>query len=74
MAYVLVQHLDPRHKSMLTELLSRASTLPIHEVSDGMRVEPDHVYIIPPMLNSTSYMVCFCKYFITHSSLTAICC
>ncbi len=48
MAFVLVQHLDPHHKSMLSELLSRTSSLPIHEVIDGMTVEPDHVYIIPP--------------------------
>lgn len=48
MAYVLVQHLDPHHKSMLTELLSRTARIPIQEVVDGMRVEPDHVYIIPP--------------------------
>ncbi|MDT8384128.1 MAG: CheR family methyltransferase [Gammaproteobacteria bacterium] len=48
MAFVLVQHLDPHHKSMLTELLSRIARVPIQEVADGMRVEPDHVYIIPP--------------------------
>ena len=48
MAFVLVQHLDPHHKSMLGELLSRASRLPIHEVIDGVRVEPNNVYIIPP--------------------------
>jgi two-component system CheB/CheR fusion protein len=48
MAFVLVQHLDPRHKSLLTELLSQVTAMPIHEVTDGMRVEPDHVYIIPP--------------------------
>ena len=48
MAFVLVQHLDPRHKSMLTDLLSRTTSMSIHEVSNGMRVEPDHVYIITP--------------------------
>jgi len=48
MAFVLVQHLDPHHKSMLSELLSRSSKLPIHEVIDGVTVEPNHVYIIPP--------------------------
>ena len=48
MAFVLVQHLDPSHKSMLTELLSRTTPLPIQEVGDGMEVEPNHIYIIPP--------------------------
>lgn len=48
MAFVLVQHLDPRHKSMLTDLLSRTTTMPIHEVTDGIRIEPNHIYIIPP--------------------------
>jgi len=48
MAFVLVQHLDPHHKSMLSELLSRCCNLPIHEVVDGVMVEPNHVYIIPP--------------------------
>jgi len=48
MAFVLVQHLDPSHKSMLTELLSRTTQLPISEVVDGMMTEPNHIYIIPP--------------------------
>lgn len=48
MAFVLVQHLDPTHKSMLNELLSRITPLPTHEVEDGMVVEPNNIYIIPP--------------------------
>lgn len=48
MAFVLVQHLDPTHKSMLNELLSRDTRLPVHEIVDGMVVEPNHLYIIPP--------------------------
>jgi two-component system, chemotaxis family, CheB/CheR fusion protein len=48
MAFVLVQHLDPTHKSILSELLARSTRLPVSEVSDGMRVAPDHVYVIPP--------------------------
>ncbi|MBI5004421.1 PAS domain-containing protein [Candidatus Kaiserbacteria bacterium] len=47
-AYVYVQHLDPTHESMLTELLSRAAAIPVVEASDGMPVEPDHLYVIPP--------------------------
>ncbi|MGH7419558.1 MAG: chemotaxis protein CheB, partial [Candidatus Rokuibacteriota bacterium] len=48
MALVVVQHLDPRHESRLTELLARATHMPVIEASQGLRVAPDHVYIIPP--------------------------
>jgi two-component system, chemotaxis family, CheB/CheR fusion protein len=48
MAYVLVQHLDPSHESALTELLAKATEMPVSQVTDGMPVEPDHVYVIPP--------------------------
>lgn len=51
MAFVLVQHLDPDHPSHLTHLLSRATTVPVREVEDGMTIEPDHVYVIPPNAN-----------------------
>jgi two-component system CheB/CheR fusion protein len=51
MAFVLVQHLDPTHVSALTEILSRATAMPVTEVRDGMRVEPNHVYVIPPNTN-----------------------
>ena len=51
LALVLVPHLDPKHESRLTALLARTTKLPIHEVRDGMRVEPDHVYVIPPNAN-----------------------
>ena len=48
---MLVQHLDPKHESMLTTLLSHATTLPIHEARDGMRIEANHIYVIPPNTN-----------------------
>jgi two-component system CheB/CheR fusion protein len=48
MAFVLVQHLDPKHVSLLPELLGRATSLPVSEISDGLRVEPDHIYVMPP--------------------------
>jgi two-component system CheB/CheR fusion protein len=48
MAFVLVQHLDPNHKSLLTEILSRSIAMPVREVQDSMAVEPDNVYVIPP--------------------------
>jgi len=48
MAYVLVQHLAPDHTSILAELVQRFTTMPVLQVEDGMLVEPDHVYTIPP--------------------------
>ncbi len=48
MAFVLIQHLDPTHESMLAPLLARKSKLPVSQVTDGVAVEPDHVYVIPP--------------------------
>jgi two-component system, chemotaxis family, CheB/CheR fusion protein len=48
MAFVLVQHLSPDFKSLMDELLARHTELPIRLVEDGMVVEADHVYLIPP--------------------------
>ena len=48
MAFVLVQHLDPRHESHLSELLARSTRMPVLEATNGLPVEPDHVYVIPP--------------------------
>ena len=48
MAFVVIQHLDPRHHSMLVDILGGATSIPVQEVVDGMRVERDHIYVIPP--------------------------
>ncbi|MET7013971.1 chemotaxis protein CheB [Uliginosibacterium flavum] len=48
MAFVLVQHLAPDHKSILTELIQRCTRMPVFEVADGMLVQANCVYIIPP--------------------------
>jgi two-component system CheB/CheR fusion protein len=48
MAFVLVQHLAPDHKSMLSELIRRYTRMKIHEAVDGMKVAADNAYIIPP--------------------------
>ncbi|MEO7966503.1 MAG: chemotaxis protein CheB, partial [Gemmatimonadaceae bacterium] len=48
LAYVLLQHLDPEHKSELPEILGRAANMPVIAAADGMAIEPDHVYVIPP--------------------------
>ena len=47
MAYILVQHLDPNHESILSELLQKITLIPIQEVTDNVHVEPDHIYVIP---------------------------
>ena len=48
MAFVLVQHLDPAHDSVLASLLARCASLPVCEITNNQRVEPDHIYVIPP--------------------------
>jgi two-component system CheB/CheR fusion protein len=47
-AFVLIPHLDPTHESLMVELIARQTPMPVVEATEGMRVEPDHVYIIPP--------------------------
>src|SRR5690349_18982149 len=47
LAIVFIQHLDPKHHSMLAEILARATPMPVNEAADGMRVEANHVYVIP---------------------------
>ncbi len=47
MAYVLVQHLHPGHESMLPEILQKVTKIPVLEISDDIKVLPDHIYIIP---------------------------
>jgi len=51
MAFVLVQHLAPDHKSIINELLKRYTRMQVFEIEDGMKVEPNCVYIIPPNRN-----------------------
>jgi two-component system CheB/CheR fusion protein len=48
MAFVLIQHLDPKHHSLLTELLARKTAMPVAEVSEGLTAKSNHVYVIPP--------------------------
>jgi len=48
LAYIVVQHLDPTHKAMLAELLQRSTAMPVREAAEGLRIEPDVVYVIPP--------------------------
>ena len=48
LAFVVVQHLDPTHKGMLPDLLQRATAMKVTQVTDRVRILPDHVYVIPP--------------------------
>ncbi len=61
-AFVLVQHLSASYKSMLDELVQRYTEMTVHQVEDGMKVEPNQVYIIPPdrdlaLLHETLYLI-----------------
>jgi two-component system, chemotaxis family, CheB/CheR fusion protein len=62
MAFVVIQHLDPTHKSILVELLQRYTPLQVFQAQDAMRVEPNCVYVIPPnrdlaMLHATLHLL-----------------
>jgi two-component system, chemotaxis family, CheB/CheR fusion protein len=47
-AYVVITHLEASKPSMLPELIQRHASLPVDQIADGLRLEKDHVYIIPP--------------------------
>jgi len=48
LAYIIVQHLNPSHKDMMVELLQHITPMPVVQAENDMRVQPDHVYVIPP--------------------------
>lgn len=48
LAYVLIQHLDPNHESLLAELLGRRAELPVDTIKGGEKIQPDKAYLIPP--------------------------
>ncbi|MEW8398120.1 MAG: chemotaxis protein CheB [Candidatus Thiodiazotropha sp.] len=50
-AFVVIQHLSPDHKSLMAELLSKRTRMPVHRAEDGMIVEHNSVYLIPPNKN-----------------------
>lgn len=47
-AFIVVQHLDPHHKSLMVELLAEHTAMPVVEATHGTPLAPDHVYVIPP--------------------------
>jgi len=48
MAFVIIMHLDPNHKGRVYELIQNFTSIPVKEAADGMTVEADNVYVIPP--------------------------
>ena len=48
LAYLVVQHLAPSGKSALPEILGKQSPMPVSSVADGMSIEADHIYVLPP--------------------------
>ena len=47
-AFLIAQHLSPDHESKLAEILARSAKLPVIEAREGMRIQADHIYVIPP--------------------------
>ena len=47
-AFILVQHLDPTHESMMVDLLASHTAMTVRQATDGMPIERDHLYVIPP--------------------------
>ena len=48
MAFILVQHLDPTHESMMVDLLADHTAMPVRQAAENMPIAPDHLYVIPP--------------------------
>jgi two-component system, chemotaxis family, CheB/CheR fusion protein len=48
LAFVLIPHLDPRHKGIMPELIQRSTKMPVRQAEDGMKVRVNSIYIIPP--------------------------
>jgi len=48
MAFILVQHLDPTHESMMVDLLAGHTSMTVRQATDGTAIERDHLYVIPP--------------------------
>ncbi len=55
LAFVVVQHLSPDYKSLMAELLSKHTLMPVLRSEDGMQVQANHIYLIPPKKNLTIF-------------------
>ena len=55
LAFIIIQHLSPDYKSLMAELLSKRTQMPVHRAEDGMRVEAGNIYLIPPKKKLTIF-------------------
>lgn len=55
LAFIVIQHLSPDYKSLMVEILSKKTAMNVCRAEDGMRVAPNHVYLIPPKKNLTIF-------------------
>ena len=55
MAFIVIQHLSPDYKSLMVELLSKRTEIPVHRAENGMLVESDNIYLIPPRKQMTIF-------------------
>src|SRR5215831_5475662 len=53
MAFIFVPHLDPSRESAFTQILARTTTMPVLQIKDDMKVQPNHLYVIPPNCDLT---------------------
>ena len=51
MAFVVIQHLSPQHKSIMASLVDKHTRMPVQQIEDGTKIEPNHVYLNPPAKN-----------------------
>ena len=59
-AFVVVQHLSPDYKSMMTEILQRKTAMLVQPIEDGIEIEPSLVYLLPPSKHLVVRNRCFC--------------
>ncbi|WP_052700799.1 chemotaxis protein CheB [Methylocucumis oryzae] len=55
LSFVVIQHLSPHYKSLMAELLSKHTRMPVKRIEDGMVIEPDCIYLITPSKNVTVF-------------------
>lgn len=55
LTFIVIQHLSPDYKSMMDELLSKVTAIPVKVVEDGIEPQPNHIYLIPPRQNMTIF-------------------
>lgn len=55
LGFIVIQHLSPDYKSLMVELLSKKTKIPVQRIEDGMQVLRDHIYLIPPKTSLTIF-------------------